>query len=183
MQRLKIPIDPIPVWKPRDGVPIDKIPSWVDSFYIEKAMRLGKFYQQYEKELIEQMKNLDLKAPVVPIKTLPEKIIIGNSHASIQAKGDQSSNSHKWTIYVKGENGDNLESYIDFVKFKLHPTFNPPTVKVNSAPYSLKRTGWGTFPIKVFVYWKSQFNAPTLKHDHHLSFSDPDTFTVVNVPQ
>jgi len=186
MQRLNIPIDPIPIWKPQDAVPIDKIPSWVDSHYIEKAMRLEKFYKQYEKELIQEMKNLEVKeAPikVSPIKTLPEKIIIGNIHEIVQAKSEDSSNTHKWTMYVKGENGDNLESCIDFVKFKLHPTFNPPTVKVNQAPYTLSRTGWGTFPIKVFIYWKSQFNAPTLKHDHHLSFSDPDTFTIVNLPQ
>jgi len=193
MQRLKIPIDPIPVWKPRDAVPIDKIPSWVDSHYIEKAMGLGKYYEQYETDLIEgnimnntkEMKKLKIakSAPVSPRKTssLPEKIIIGNTHEIV--KGKDGSDKHKWTMYVKGENGDNLESCVDFVKFKLHPTFNPPTVKANQAPFELQRTGWGTFPVKVFIYWKAQFNAPTVKHDHHLSFSDPDTFTIVNVPQ
>jgi NAD-dependent SIR2 family protein deacetylase len=182
MQRLKIPIDPLPVWKPQDAVPIDKIPSWVDSYYVEKAMTLDKFYKQYEKDLIEDMKKLDIKSAVSPIKTLPDKIIIGNTHETIQAK-DQGQNSHQWKIYVKGADDDNLESYIDFVKFKLHPTFSPPTVKVNQAPFTLQRIGWGTFSIKVFIYWKPQFNAPTLKHDHHLSFSEPDTFTVINLPQ
>jgi len=37
MERLNIPIDPIPVWKPRDAVPTSKIPSLVNPYYIKKS--------------------------------------------------------------------------------------------------------------------------------------------------
>jgi hypothetical protein len=39
MKILDIPIDPIPVWRPRDSLPINKIPKFVHSYYVQKGKR------------------------------------------------------------------------------------------------------------------------------------------------
>ena len=54
-----------------------------------------------------------------------------------------------WTLRVKPLEHKSL---IDSVVFDLHPTFHPSSVMVKKAPYSVTRTGWGTFDIKVTVH-------------------------------
>jgi len=178
MERLGIPIDPIPVWRPRDSVPIDKIPSWVDPYYIQKAKELEEFYNTLEVERMEVKVN-QIQIQPLPVKKLPPKILLGNTHQLEKA------DSHCWTIYVKlpDDQNENLEDYVEFVKFKLHPTFTPKNVKVSKSPYQLSRTGWGTFTISVIIQWKPEFNAPPLKLEHNLSFSSSDTNRSVDVPQ
>ena len=56
------------------------------------------------------------------------------------------------------------------VKFILHPTFNPPQVIVDKAPFIFQRIGWGVFEIPIEVTFKDEFNLPTLKLSHYLSF-------------
>jgi len=46
MEGLGIAIDPIPVWRPRDGVAIKKIPSCVAPGYRKKARDLKRFYKE-----------------------------------------------------------------------------------------------------------------------------------------
>jgi len=189
MERLNIPIDPIPVWKPRDAVPTSKIPFSVNPYYIKKAKELESFYQQLENEYKEQEErdvtsdlikiNLNEKPSASDISMLnfPDQVIIGNTHESINTNDD---NKHKWVMYVKAANVD-LESYIEKVEFHLHPTFSPPSFTVTKPPYSISRLGWGTFTIKVIITWKPQFDQPQLLHTHDLSFSAPDTFNIVKI--
>jgi len=179
MERLGITIDPIPVWKPVDAVPIDKIPACVVPFYVQKAKELGDFYNTLEAERIEE----NLIQIQVPVKNLPSKIIVGNLHEAVVKKKGEKTN--RWTIYAKLPDNQNekLEDYVEFVKFQLHPTFTPKNVKVFNAPYSLSRTGWGTFTVGVLIRWKDEFKCPPLKLEHNLSFEAPDIFTSVDVPQ
>jgi len=181
MNRLGIPIDPIPVWRPTDAVPIEKIPSWVDPYYVQKAKELEEFYNALEMERMEDKVNIIEIQPLV--KKLPPKILLGNTHDKIE-KGD-SQNSHRWTIYVKlpADQNEKLDDYVEFVKFKLHPTFTPKNVKVKNSPYEMSRLGWGTFTVGVIIKWKPEFNAPPLKLEHTLNFSSPDTNRCVDIPQ
>jgi len=49
MERLKLDIEPIPVWRPRDSLPFDQIPGYIDPPFIEAAKRLEWVAQQREK--------------------------------------------------------------------------------------------------------------------------------------
>lgn len=40
MQRLDIPLDPVPIWRPKDAKPISKIPTYCIRYYKEAAQRL-----------------------------------------------------------------------------------------------------------------------------------------------
>lgn len=178
MERLNIPIDPIPVWKPRDSVPIDKIPKFVHPYYIKKAQDLESFYQQLEKDYQEN--GLITSVNSLSIKTVPDQVLIGNYHENVQSKD---TNTHKWTMYVRGVDSMDLEPFIESVEFHLHPTFSPPMTAVARPPYSICRLGWGTFTVKVVINWKPEFKLPALHHKHDLSFSSPDTFQTVTIPK
>ncbi len=77
-----------------------------------------------------------------------------------------------WTIFVKGPE-DVLEK-IEYVEYTLHPTFPDPVRIVNQrghGPYAFPLTtaGWGTFTIKVKVYYRDG----TYQHlSHLLRFGD-----------
>jgi len=64
----------------------------------------------------------------------------------------------KWTAYIKGP-ADQVRQ-IQYVEYKLHPTFPNPLVKVNKTedpryPFALTRTGWGVFELQAKVVLKN----------------------------
>jgi YEATS domain-containing protein 4 len=104
------------------------------------------------------------------------KILIGNTHRQIE--NPKSENKHEWTVYVKGVNGSDLTDVIDKVTFELHHTFVPSLVTVNSAPFNVTRSGWGTFTIPVIIHFK---NGTIFEAKHHLSFDTEDTSQMFEV--
>lgn len=79
-----------------------------------------------------------------------------------------------WTIFVKAPE-DVLEQ-IEYVEYKLHPTFPNPVRIVNqrgSGPYAfpLTTTGWGTFTVKVKIYY---MDGTYQRLAHSLKFYDDD---------
>ena len=65
------------------------------------------------------------------------------------------------------------------VVFKLHETFRDPVVEVAAPPFELKRFGWGTFLVKVFIHLH---DGRQLETSHMLSFDQPETFRTVALP-
>ncbi|QCE09593.1 YEATS domain-containing protein [Vigna unguiculata] len=65
------------------------------------------------------------------------------------------SQSHKWTMYVRGASNEDLGVVIKRVVFQLHPSFNNPTRVVESPPFELSESGWGEFEIAITLYFHS----------------------------
>lgn len=51
------------------------------------------------------------------------------------------SHTHRWSVYVKGVDGQDLSVYIKKVAFKLHDSFATPTRVLDSPPYNVTETG------------------------------------------
>jgi hypothetical protein len=73
MERFKLDIDPIPVWRPRDAVPIEKIPKWVDKWYIEAAKRQEKMAKQREREAEEREKRKKGETSPLPLRSTSKR--------------------------------------------------------------------------------------------------------------
>lgn len=67
---------------------------------------------------------------------------------------------------------------IKCVTFNLHPTFNPPSIKVNVAPFQITRIGWGIFNIELKIEFHNYLKLETLRLSHFLSFSNNDTYNM-----
>lgn len=65
------------------------------------------------------------------------------------------SQSHKWTVYVRGATNEDLGVVIKRVVFQLHPSFNNPTRVVESPPFELSECGWGEFEIAITLFFHS----------------------------
>ena len=59
--------------------------------------------------------------------------------------------THKWCVYVRGVNNENISNFIKSVTFTLHNTFPNNVRVVNKWPFELYEMGWGEFDIKIKI--------------------------------
>ena len=59
--------------------------------------------------------------------------------------------THKWCVYVRGVNNENISNFIKSVTFTLHTTFPNNIRVVNKWPFELYEMGWGEFDIKIKI--------------------------------
>lgn len=77
----------------------------------------------------------------------------------------------KLSLNTKKSTPYKISEIVDNVVFNLHPTFNPPSIKVSKAPFELKRIGWGTFTITANITLKKEFEVKDkLEFDIDLQF-------------
>ncbi|KDP46722.1 hypothetical protein JCGZ_06510 [Jatropha curcas] len=84
------------------------------------------------------------------------------------------SQSHKWTVYVRGVTNEDLGAVIKRVVFQLHPSFNNPTRVVESPPFELSECGWGEFEIVITIVFHSDVCDKQLDLYHHLKLYPED---------
>ncbi|CAM8985652.1 unnamed protein product [Rhodiola kirilowii] len=84
------------------------------------------------------------------------------------------SQSHKWTVYVRGASNEDLSAVIKRVVFKLHPSFNNPTRVVDQPPFELSECGWGEFEIVMSLFFHDDVCDRQLDLSHHLKLYPED---------
>jgi YEATS domain-containing protein 4 len=62
--------------------------------------------------------------------------------------------THEWTLYVRGPSGEDLSVVLEKVIFQLHPSFAQPTRELTEPPYEVTERGWGEFEAQVRLIWK-----------------------------
>jgi YEATS domain-containing protein 4 len=78
-------------------------------------------------------------------------IIYGSVAFYLGRKGKEDS-SHKWCVYVRGVNNEDISTFIKEVHFVLHNTFQNHIRKVTKWPFELYEVGWGEFDIKIKIF-------------------------------
>lgn len=61
--------------------------------------------------------------------------------------------THRWTLYVRGPNNEDLSKSISKVTFKLHPSFPSSTRELIAPPYEVTEKGWGEFDACITITW------------------------------
>ncbi|KAG7026746.1 Transcription initiation factor TFIID subunit 14b, partial [Cucurbita argyrosperma subsp. argyrosperma] len=84
------------------------------------------------------------------------------------------SQSHKWTVYVRGATSEDLVVVIKRVVFQLHPSFSNPTRAVESPPFELSECGWGEFEIAITLFFHTDVCEQQLDLFHHLKLYPED---------
>jgi len=103
-------------------------------------------------------------------------------------KKPDSDHTHKWTVYVRGFNGEDISYYVKRVSFKLHESFAQPIRSIGSLcifqgrahyvdldqhPFEVNETGWGEFQIQIKIIFQDPSQRP-LTINHHLRLYPPD---------
>ncbi|KAI3451459.1 hypothetical protein Pfo_008124 [Paulownia fortunei] len=82
--------------------------------------------------------------------------------------------SHKWTVYVRGATNEDLGAVIKRAVFQLHPSFNNPVRVVESPPFELSECGWGEFEIAISLFFHNDVCEKQLDLYHHLKLYSED---------
>ena len=79
------------------------------------------------------------------------KPFVYGSVAIYLGKKSKGEATHKWCVYVRGVNNENISNFIKSVQFTLHTTFPNNVRKINKWPFELYEMGWGEFDIKIKI--------------------------------
>ncbi|GAA0154588.1 general transcription factor [Lithospermum erythrorhizon] len=110
-----------------------------------------------KKNLQKRIKDVEISVPIVY-----------GTMAFWLGKKATETQSHKWTVYVRGATNENLGVLIKRVVFQLHPSFNNPVRVVESAPFELSECGWGEFEIGISIHFHDDVCERKLDLYHHL---------------
>ncbi|XP_059623517.1 transcription initiation factor TFIID subunit 14b-like isoform X2 [Cornus florida] len=94
-------------------------------------------------------------------------IVFGTISFWLGRKATQSQ-SHKWTVYVRGATNEDLGVVVKRVVFQLHPSFHNPLRVVESPPFELSECGWGEFEIAISLFFHNDACDKKLDLYHHL---------------
>ena len=84
-------------------------------------------------------------------------LYIGNTHRLRPRHPDEdyeTSNIHEWTFFVRPVSHAHI---IEEVQIFLHPTFRPSRIIRTTAPYEIRRLGWGVFTITAHVILRAGY--------------------------
>lgn len=68
--------------------------------------------------------------------------------------------THEWRLFIRPyDRHDDIEGYIERVRFHLHPSYAPnDVIDISGKPFELRMTGWGEFPARLEVFFKNPKN-------------------------
>lgn len=82
--------------------------------------------------------------------------------------------THRWTLYVRGPNGDeDLSCAIQKVIFQLHPSFPQPVREVTSPPFEVTEKGWGEFEAGIRIVWHESSTEKPISIVHGIKLYPP----------
>jgi YEATS domain-containing protein 4 len=80
-------------------------------------------------------------------------IVYGSIAFFLGKKADEY-HTHKWTLYLRGPNDEDLSLVIQKVVFQLHPSFPRPVRELTEPPFEVTERGWGEFEAQIRIVWK-----------------------------
>ncbi|CAF0903376.1 unnamed protein product [Adineta steineri] len=114
------------------------------------------------------------RVPVVIVKP----ILYGNTAKHFGSKRDSDGHTHRWTIYVRSLNNDDISTYVSRVQFRLHETYPNHNRMINQAPFEVEESGWGEFEIQITIFFLDPNEKPVIFYHHLKLFStDPEVVT------
>ena len=61
--------------------------------------------------------------------------------------------THRWRVFVKGVNDEDISYWLKKVQFKLHETYAQSVRTIEAPPFEVCETGWGEFEIQIKLYF------------------------------
>ena len=99
-----------------------------------------------------------------------------------QGKKAEQERSHRWTVYVRGPNNEDLSPVIKRVLFQLHESFDQPTRMIQEPPFMVSEYGWGEFDIGIKIFFHEPADAfIDVKHKLRLFAEDGSLSTKKHV--
>ena len=104
--------------------------------------------------------------------TICRAIVVGTIAFQLPPNESSDYKTHKWYVYVRGMQCEDLSYFVSRVAFSLHGSFNPPIRSIDKPPYEVQEFGWGEFSIGVRIHFKDR-SIPPVDTVHMLKLYPP----------
>ncbi|TPX42787.1 phosphogluconate dehydrogenase (NADP+-dependent, decarboxylating) [Synchytrium endobioticum] len=106
-------------------------------------------------------------------------IVYGSTSVPINHKRDNApeTHTHRWTVFMRGVNGEDISYFVKRVSFRLHESFTPQVRSADRLPFEVVETGWGEFEIMIKVYVQDG-TEKAITLFHHLQLYPKDDTTL-----
>jgi YEATS domain-containing protein 4 len=91
--------------------------------------------------------------------TVLAPIVYGSAAFYLGKKGEQTS-THRWTLFIRGPNDEDLSVFVSKVAFSLHESFAEPVRIIEKPPFEVTELGWGEFAAKIRIFFKDPEEQP-----------------------
>jgi YEATS domain-containing protein 4 len=68
--------------------------------------------------------------------------------------------THKWTLFVRGPNDEDLSCFVSKIAFSLHQSFAEPVRIITNTPFEVTASGWGEFEAGIRIFFKDPTEQP-----------------------
>ncbi|KAL9112597.1 MAG: hypothetical protein Q9227_003168 [Pyrenula ochraceoflavens] len=82
--------------------------------------------------------------------------------------------THKWKVFVRGINNEDISYWVKKVQFKLHETYANSVRVVEEPPFEVEETGWGEFEIVIKLFFAPESNEKPQQIYHGLKLHPYD---------
>lgn len=72
--------------------------------------------------------------------------------------------THRWTLFFRGPNDEDLSSFVSQVAFSLHPSFDEPVRVITKPPFECTEFGWGEFEAMIRIFFRDPTESPVDIH-------------------
>ncbi|GFR50935.1 hypothetical protein Agub_g13255 [Astrephomene gubernaculifera] len=91
--------------------------------------------------------------------------------------------THRWTVYLRGANNQDISHLVHKVTFELHHTFPNPHRVVLQPPYEVTEQGWGEFDINITLSFSPDSREKDVSILHRLKlYEDENTPNTTKKP-
>ena len=93
--------------------------------------------------------------------------IVYGSQAFYFGKKQNEQATHRWYLYLRSPNNEDLSTFVSKVAFSLHPSFADPVRVITQPPFEVTEMGWGEFEAHIRIYFRDPDEQP-LDVLHHI---------------
>lgn len=87
---------------------------------------------------------------------------------ALRPKEAPTDHTHRWKVFVRGINGEDISYWLRKVQFKLHDTYANSVRMIEGPPFEVEETGWGEFEIALKFYFAPESNEKPIQLWHPL---------------
>lgn len=86
-------------------------------------------------------------------------VVYGSISHWMGRKADEHA-THRWTLFVRGPNDEDLSCFVSKIIFSLHPSFAVPIREILRPPFEVTEMGWGEFEAGIRIFFKDPDEKP-----------------------
>jgi YEATS domain-containing protein 4 len=107
--------------------------------------------------------------------SIEKPFVYGSAAFWLGKQAAENQHSHRWTVFLRGLENEDLSYFIRSVTFGLHTSFPDHNRVITCPPFEVHETGWGEFSISITIHFLDEEISPVVLNHQLKLFPPPGT--------